>query len=115
MSPLHAVRDLPPDDPAPSVRLCDVPDCGKKHKARGYCQGHVARWRRYGDPLGGSSLADNQWLIIEDVEWMAEHGESLEGAAKRLDRKPGTLERALDRAARPDLVAQLRRRVSVAS
>ena len=111
MTPLHAVPDLPA---AAAARLCEVVDCGKKHKAHGFCCAHVARLRRYGDPLGGPP-APEEWLIIEDVEWMADHGESLEGAAARLDQKVGTLERALDRAGRADLVARLRSRTSVAS
>lgn len=36
------------------TRLCSVPDCGKRHKARGYCLAHHHRFMRYGDPLGGS-------------------------------------------------------------
>ena len=44
MTPLHAVPDLP----AAAARLCEVVDCGKKHKAHGFCCAHVARLRRYG-------------------------------------------------------------------
>jgi hypothetical protein len=28
-----------------------IEGCGKKHNARGYCYGHYAKWRSYGDPL----------------------------------------------------------------
>lgn len=31
------------------VRLCSIDDCGKEHMARGYCNLHWKRWRRYGD------------------------------------------------------------------
>ncbi len=34
---------------------CSIPGCGKPKDARGYCPGHYARWRRYGDPLGGGA------------------------------------------------------------
>lgn len=27
-----------------------MPDCDKKHDARGYCSGHYQKWRVYGDP-----------------------------------------------------------------
>ncbi|MFF4900414.1 hypothetical protein [Streptomyces sp. NPDC001068] len=32
-------------------RTCSVRDCGKRHKARGYCGGHYKQWSLYGDPL----------------------------------------------------------------
>lgn len=34
-------------------RLCSIPDCGKKHLARGLCGAHYQRWRTHGAPLGG--------------------------------------------------------------
>jgi hypothetical protein len=30
--------------------FCMVPDCGRKHEARGYCKTHYDRWRKTGDP-----------------------------------------------------------------
>jgi 5-methylcytosine-specific restriction endonuclease McrA len=30
---------------------CDVPDCGKPHKARGFCRYHYTNFLRHGDPL----------------------------------------------------------------
>ena len=47
---------------------------------------------------------------IEDIEWMAETGESLDGAAARLGVRPASLERRLERMGRHDLVQRLRRR-----
>ena len=35
-------------------RICDIPDCGAAHLARGLCGRHYARWLRHGDPEGGS-------------------------------------------------------------
>lgn len=32
--------------------LCSIPNCGKPHKAHGWCENHYYRWRRHGDPLG---------------------------------------------------------------
>lgn len=34
-----------------SNRTCSVPDCERKHAAKGYCQLHWNRWRIHGDPL----------------------------------------------------------------
>lgn len=34
-------------------RLCSIPDCGKRHFGRGYCNAHYSRWRKYGHPLKG--------------------------------------------------------------
>lgn len=34
--------------------LCSV--CGGKSLARGYCDAHYQRWRKYGDPLGGGAM-----------------------------------------------------------
>jgi hypothetical protein len=33
------------------MRTCDVEDCGRPHRAGGYCATHYMRWQRYGDPL----------------------------------------------------------------
>lgn len=30
--------------------VCSVPECGRKHWGRGFCQGHLTRVQRYGDP-----------------------------------------------------------------
>lgn len=32
-------------------RVCSIEGCGRGHLARGYCQQHYHRWKRYGDPL----------------------------------------------------------------
>ena len=33
------------------MSVCTVPDCDRPVKARGWCQKHYERWRRFGDPL----------------------------------------------------------------
>jgi hypothetical protein len=33
------------------TRICSVPDCGRKHDAKGFCKNHGNRFRRHGDPL----------------------------------------------------------------
>jgi hypothetical protein len=45
--------------------------------------------------------------FLEDVEWMAETGETMPGAAARLRIHPQTLRQNLDRAGRRDLWARL--------
>lgn len=32
-------------------RNCTIPDCGKRHEARGFCPMHYRRFKLYGDPL----------------------------------------------------------------
>jgi hypothetical protein len=34
---------------------CAIEGCGKPSDARGYCNAHYARWRKYGSPTGGST------------------------------------------------------------
>jgi len=33
-----------------TTRICSVPGCGKPHLARGWCNKHLHRWRRHGNP-----------------------------------------------------------------
>lgn len=35
---------------------CSIDGCGKPHYARGWCQAHLIRNRRYGDPLAGGPM-----------------------------------------------------------
>ncbi len=35
------------------MRLCGIPDCGRKHHIRGWCRIHYMRWQRNGDPNCG--------------------------------------------------------------
>lgn len=31
--------------------VCSIPNCGKRHFGRGWCEKHYLRWRKNGDPL----------------------------------------------------------------
>lgn len=35
---------------------CQIDDCGRRHKGRGYCNGHLIRVRQHGSPLPGVPL-----------------------------------------------------------
>lgn len=35
----------------PQGRVCEIEDCEKRHKARGWCDMHYHRWQTHGDPL----------------------------------------------------------------
>lgn len=37
-------------------RICTVPECGRPHAGLGFCEGHRARFKKYGTPTGGSPL-----------------------------------------------------------
>jgi len=37
-------------------RICSIPDCGRRHKGRGFCEAHLDRWKRHGDPLHGGPV-----------------------------------------------------------
>lgn len=49
-------RDVAPPKtvtpPKPKPVKCRVEGCTNPARARGYCNPHYGRWRRYGDPLG---------------------------------------------------------------
>jgi hypothetical protein len=34
-------------------RVCTIPDCHRRHEARGLCRAHYRRARRHGNPLAG--------------------------------------------------------------
>lgn len=48
-------------------RLCSIPDCGKKHYAKGVCHAHYQRRNKYGDPLGGGTSRGEPIRFIRDI------------------------------------------------
>lgn len=47
-------------------RLCSIPDCGKRHEARGFCQKHYIRLMKFGSPYGGGTFEGEPMQWIED-------------------------------------------------
>ncbi|MEU9962207.1 HNH endonuclease [Streptomyces sp. NPDC050982] len=43
-----------------ATRLCQIEECSRPHKGRGYCNLHYQRWLAYGDPTGGGALSERQ-------------------------------------------------------
>lgn len=41
-----------------AIKKCSIPDCGRKHYSRTWCQRHYLKWRRFGDPLAGREYQD---------------------------------------------------------
>jgi hypothetical protein len=81
---------------------CAIDGCEQPRDARGWCQNHWKQWRKHGHPLATRAIE------LEDVEWMAETGESFYGAAMRLGVKPGSLEKFLCGKQRQDLLRAMR-------
>lgn len=50
-----------------TLRLCSVQGCGKRHKARGFCDNHLGRYRRWGHPMGGQPNRGTT------VQWLRDH------------------------------------------
>lgn len=88
-----AIRPAAPRAPrVVAPRTCSVDGCNGKHQARGYCNRHYGRYILGRQPRSAWLAFDPQDRI-EDCRWMAQHGETLTGAAKRL----GVTRSALDR------------------
>lgn len=45
--------------------ICSIPDCDRKHYARGWCNPHYQRFRVHGDPLGGGPA---RWVLYGSPE-----------------------------------------------
>jgi hypothetical protein len=48
-------------------KICSIPDCGKKHFGRGFCQAHYQRLRKHGDPLGGGTSPGEAGRFINEA------------------------------------------------
>lgn len=70
---------------------CTVEDCARPYMARGYCSLHYGR-EILGHKPRGYVISFDRDDRLEDCRWMAEHGESLTGAAKRIGITTNALE-----------------------
>lgn len=52
------------------MTTCSIPQCGRQHRARGFCENHYARFRRHGDPLGGEPDRAGHG---EPIAWLDAH------------------------------------------
>ncbi|MDI1261730.1 MAG: hypothetical protein PS018_00540, partial [bacterium] len=50
-----------------TIRLCSIPDCGKKTYGHGWCQAHYLRWWRHGDPLAGATAMGAAQRFLKDI------------------------------------------------
>lgn len=49
-------------------RLCVIPGCGKPQRtSKGWCQQHLHRWNKYGDPLAGRTFRGAPLLYFQNV------------------------------------------------
>lgn len=53
---------------------CAVEGCLRARDARGLCQAHYMRWRRYGDPLGGSDRMGSEHVVCACAEALEPDG-----------------------------------------
>ena len=50
-----------------TLRLCSIPDCGKRAVARGWCYGHHKRFKRHGNPLAGGTVRGAATRYFKDT------------------------------------------------
>lgn len=48
------------------MRVCTIPDCGRKIKARALCSAHYSRTKRHGDPRALSTVRRRRELRFRD-------------------------------------------------
>lgn len=82
---------------------CTIEGCDQPRDSRGWCTSHYGAWRRHGNPLTAQPAPMPIEDVIEDIEFMAEQGESPARMAARLGTNVHALELRLRRAGRRDL------------
>ena len=55
------------DGPMAKGKVCSIPNCGKPHLARGWCNAHYLRFKRHNDPLSGRTPDGEAELWLIDV------------------------------------------------
>ena len=91
------------------IRAHSAPPDGRAvHRGHGLCVMCYSRARRArAQEASGPPRSRPSDLVIEDAEWLARQGETIESAAKRVGMTATAMERALYRAARHDIVRAL--------
>ena len=65
-----------------SMRVCETPECGKKHKARGLCNACYKRWRKQQRVKGTCTIKDcgkpavHRGLCDACYSWWQRHGKT---------------------------------------
>jgi hypothetical protein len=63
--------------------LCSIDGCDQPVKARGWCNPHYGRWKRYGSPTGGNRIfrsmphAQRFWLKVDKEGGLPDHNPAL--------------------------------------
>ena len=96
---------------------CTIDGCKNRQRSRGMCNNHHKQWLKSVE-AGEEAYTPRatRWAreaaeLIEEIEWLLITGgdaENLYTAARFLKRSPATLERALYRAKRPDVIYMLK-------
>ena len=58
----------------PLNRVCDLPDCDRKHRSGGFCQKHLDAFRSWGDPYHVFKPGRFQRCICPKHPWGAVRG-----------------------------------------
>jgi len=58
-------------------QVCSIPDCGKRHKAHGWCAMHYGRWRKHGDINGGATPKGDAMRFYREVALVYDGDECL--------------------------------------
>jgi hypothetical protein len=48
-------------------KICSIPNCGKPHRARGFCKSHWLRNRLYGSPFSGQIIRGEALAFVRRV------------------------------------------------
>ena len=85
------------------IRVCDVPGCGRPHRASGLCALHYRRRRLTGQVGPAEVLRWDPETLLADVDWMLSTGAPIVEICARTDITPAGVEQAARRHGRPDL------------
>lgn len=64
-------------------RTCSIERCPNPVVARGWCDNHYRKWRKYGDPLGARTLLSDSACRIESCDGQANEPGSARGLCRK--------------------------------